>query len=67
MDFSFVYIQVHHEAYKKVQVQIGNNNAERVEILSGLSEGDKVVTKGAYNLKLAEKAALIPEGHSHNH
>ena len=63
----FVYIQVHHEAYKKVQVQIGNNNAERVEILSGLSEGDKVVTKGAYNLKLAEKAALIPEGHSHNH
>lgn len=63
----FAYILVGHDQYKKVQVETGGNNGERVEILKGLNEGDIVVTNGVYNLKLAEKASLIPEGHSHNH
>ena len=42
-------------------------NVYKRDVLPDPVYGDKVVTKGAYNLKLAEKAALIPEGHSHNH
>lgn len=63
----FVYTMTGHDQYKKVQVETGGNNGERIEILKGLKSDDIVVTKGAYNLKLAEKASLIPEGHSHNH
>lgn len=63
----FVYTLIGHDQYKKVQVATGGDNGERVEILSGVKEGDIIVTNGVYNLKLAEKASLIPEGHSHNH
>ncbi|MBP3420512.1 MAG: efflux RND transporter periplasmic adaptor subunit [Marinifilaceae bacterium] len=63
----FVYIMTGHDQYKKVQVETGGNNGERIEILKGLKNDEIVVTKGVYNLKLAEKASIIPEGHSHNH
>lgn len=63
----FVYTLIGHDEYKKIQVEVGGNNGERTEILNGVKANDIVVTKGVYNLKLAEKASLIPEGHSHNH
>ncbi len=62
----FVYLEVHHEAYKKQEVTLGQRDGIRVEILSGLKEGDVVVTKGAYQVKLASASAAIP-AHSHNH
>ncbi len=63
----FVYTLIGHDEYKKIQVEVGGNNGERIEILNGVKADDIVVTRGGYNLKLAEKASLIPEGHSHNH
>ncbi len=63
----FIYLQTGEEEYKKQEVTIGNNDGERVEILDGLNPGDKVVTKGVIQVKLAANAGLIPEGHSHSH
>lgn len=61
----FVYLKVCKEEYKKQEVNVGPNNGERVEILSGLKEGDQVVVKGVSQVKLAATSSVIPEGHSH--
>ncbi len=61
----FVYLQIEDEAYKKQEVTLGRGNGERVQILAGLKEGDKVVTKGTYQVKLAATSSVMPEGHSH--
>ncbi len=64
--FYFVYAKIHHEAYIKKEVKLGLNNGEIVEILSGIVEGDEIVTKGAILVKLASQAGSVP-GHSHEH
>ena len=63
----FVYLQQHDDAYKKQEVALGLNNGERVQVVAGLKPGDKVVTHGVYQVKLAATSSIIPEGHSHNH
>lgn len=62
----YIYIQVDKEGYRKQEVTLGESDGERVEILSGLKKGDKVVTKGAIQVKLASAANAIPS-HNHNH
>ena len=61
----FIYRQVDEDGYEKTRVTLGNRNGDAVEILSGLSGGERVVTEGAYQVKLAA-ASVIP-GHSHEH
>ena len=63
----YVYVQVkgEKEAFLKKEVRTGQDNGERVEILSGLDVGDLVVVKGAYQVKLAASSTSVPEGHSH--
>jgi RND family efflux transporter MFP subunit len=63
----FVYLQLDEEGYKKQEVTPGANNGERVQILSGLEEGDQVVVKGVYQVKLAATSSVMPEAHSHSH
>lgn len=53
--------------FEKREVKIGQTDGLRTEIISGLKEGEAVVSKGAYQVKLAAASAVIPEGHSHNH
>ncbi len=62
---NFVYLRLDEEGYKKQEVTLGQNNGERVQILSGLNKGDKVVVKGVYQVKLAATSSVMPEGHSH--
>lgn len=61
----FVYLQINAEDYKKQEVKLGVSDGQNVEILSGLKSGDKVVSKGAYHIKLAGAAGTIPHGHEH--
>ncbi len=63
----FVYVKLDEECYEKRLVEIGNSNGDKIEILSGLSRKDEVVTQGATIVKLAESSGAVPEGHSHNH
>jgi RND family efflux transporter MFP subunit len=61
----FVYLQLDEEGYRKQEVSPGQSNGDSVQILSGLKRGDKVVTRGVYQVKLASVSSVMPEGHSH--
>lgn len=63
----YAYIQIDEEGYKKQEITLGQNNGERVQVKTGLRPGDKVVTRGVYEVKLASMSSVIPEGHSHSH
>ena len=54
------------EGYKKQEVTLGADNGKSVQILSGVKAGDRVVTQGAYQVKLASASNAIP-AHSHEH
>ncbi len=62
----FVYVRSDEECYRKQEVSLGADDGERVQVLSGLKAGDRVVTKGAYQIKLASASNAIP-AHNHNH
>ena len=63
---NFVYVQLDAEGYRKQEVKTGASDGSRIEILSGLKAGDKVVVQGAIHVKLASASNSIP-GHTHNH
>ncbi|MDO5442533.1 MAG: efflux RND transporter periplasmic adaptor subunit, partial [Bacteroidia bacterium] len=61
-----VFVQHEEDAFLKRQVEIGSSDGLNVQILSGLTPGDKVVVKGAVQIKLASVSA-VPSGHNHQH
>ncbi len=63
---NFVYVQTDPTCYERREVAIGQTDGERVEIKSGLKAGEKVVTEGAVQVRLAGASNTIP-GHTHNH
>ena len=66
MGHFYVYKQLDEEGYQKQEVKIGASNGKAVQILSGLTAGDHVVIRGAYQVKMASASAAIP-GHTHEH
>lgn len=62
----YVYIQEDADCYEKREVTLGENDGQRVEILTGLKGGERVVTQGAIQVKLASASNAIP-AHTHNH
>lgn len=62
----FVYLKLDEECYKKQEVKLGTSDGSRVEILSGIKDGDTVVTRGAIHVKLASASNAI-SAHTHNH
>lgn len=63
----FVYRRLCENSFEKVEVKTGAENGSRIEIISGIQAGDKIVTHGVSRVKLAANSGIIPEGHSHNH
>ena len=61
----YVYVQLDEEGYKKQEITFGESDGARVQVLTGLRQGDKVVTHGVYQVKLATTSSVIPEGHVH--
>lgn len=54
------------ETFEKRDLVLGVRDGALVEVKSGLSEGERVVSRGAYAVKLASVATLIPaHGHAH--
>lgn len=60
-----VFVQIDEDCYRKQEVKLGGNDGEYIEILSGLKPGDKVVSRGAYRVKMASFSGAIPHGHQH--
>lgn len=63
----FVFVKVDEEGYLKSPVKLGRRNGRLVEILSGVHEGDEIVTENVSALRLAETSGAVPEGHTHSH
>lgn len=61
----FVYLKTGNESYIKREVTTGESNGDRIEIKSGLTVGEEVVTNGVSQIRLAGSSSTLPEGHSH--
>ena len=61
-----VIVQLSGESFERRPVKIGKRNGENVEILQGLEVGEMVVTKGAYQVKMASMSGSTP-AHGHEH
>ena len=58
-----VFVKVCDSEYRKQEVRTGRTDGLRREILSGINEGDEVVTAGTGQVRLASMSGAIPEGH----
>ncbi|PKA11254.1 efflux transporter periplasmic adaptor subunit, partial [Leptospira meyeri] len=47
----FVFIESQTNLFQWVEIETGSTNDGKTEILSGVAEGDRIVTKGAFELK----------------
>ena len=60
-----VYVLLSGETFQRREVTLGDEYGEQVAILSGLEPGERVVTQGAYQLKLQELQPADAGEHSH--
>ena len=61
----YVYVQLDAECYERREVKLGASDGERVQLLTGIEAGDRVVTRGAMNVKMAAASGAIPHSHQH--
>jgi cobalt-zinc-cadmium efflux system membrane fusion protein len=61
-----VYVMLEGETFQRREVELGIRDNGWIEVVSGVAEGERVATRGAYVIKLA---ALSPAsfGHGHGH
>jgi membrane fusion protein, heavy metal efflux system len=62
----YVFVQTGGESYEKRSVSLADSDGLQSEIVSGLAPGERIVTKGAYQIKLAAISGDLPlHGHTH--
>lgn len=62
----YVFVQLGGEQFARRFIEIGARDGELVGVRSGVKPGDRVVTRGAYEVQLASAASGLPaEGHVH--
>lgn len=61
-----VIVELSGESFERRPVTIGKRNGNEVEIKTGLSVGEVVVTRGAYQVKMAAMSGAVP-AHGHDH
>ncbi len=61
-----VFVEVSGERFERRPVRTGLRDRDRVEVLSGVAPGERVVSRGAYQVRLAAASGAIPQhGHAH--
>jgi multidrug efflux pump subunit AcrA (membrane-fusion protein) len=66
----FVFVQTEPTVFERRNVVLGTRAGDQVEIIEGVLPGDKVVTRGNYQLQFATSSAPKPaaeEAHDHDH
>ena len=62
----YVFVQVGGESFARRFVDVASRDGDLVGIRSGIKPGERVVTRGAYEIQLASAAKGLPaEGHVH--
>lgn len=64
---NYAYVAIDDDSFEKRLVKTGASDGKRVEIKEGLNPGEKVVSKGASIVRMAEVSAVAPPAHSHSH
>jgi cobalt-zinc-cadmium efflux system membrane fusion protein len=60
------FVQVSGETFQKRELTLGIRDGNWVQVVSGVAEGERVVTKGAYAIRLSSISGVIPaHGHAH--
>lgn len=59
-----VFVQVSGESFSRRRVRLGVSDAHRVEILSGLQAGERVVVEGGFDVHVADLSGAL-ESHRH--
>lgn len=60
------FVQVSGEMFEKRELRLGIRDGKWVQVLDGLKEGERVVTSGAYAIRLTSVTGVIPaHGHAH--
>lgn len=60
------FVQVSGETFEKREIKTGIRDTGFVQVLDGIKEGERVVTKGAYAIRLSSISGIIPaHGHAH--
>ena len=60
-----VYVLLSGEEFERREVTVGDEMGNKVAVLSGLNKGERVVTQGAYQLKLQELQPAEAGAHTH--
>jgi RND family efflux transporter MFP subunit len=61
-----VFVQKGGETFLRRPVKLGTRNDGMVQVLEGIAAGDRVVTKGAYLIRLSTMSSAVP-AHGHIH
>ena len=61
-----VFVQRAGESFARRPVKLGIRNSGMVQVTEGVESGDRVVTKGAYLIRLASMSSQVP-AHGHVH
>ena len=62
---TIVYVLLSGEEFERREVAVGDEMGNKVAVLSGLNKGERVVTQGAYQLKLQELRPADAGAHTH--
>lgn len=62
----YVFVQTEGESFQKRELKLGANDGQKVQVISGVSEGERVVIKGGYQIKLSQASGALP-AHGHEH
>lgn len=61
-----IFIQLGGESFARRAVRLGSREGGRVQILEGVKPGERVVTRGAYLIRMAALSPQVPShGHAH--
>ena len=60
-----IYVLVSGEEFERREVTLGDEYGDKVAVLSGLNPGERVVTQGAYQIRLQELRPADAGAHSH--
>jgi len=60
------YVQIDGEAFQKRELKLGIREGSSIQVLEGVNAGERVVTEGAYSIRLMSVSSQIPaHGHAH--
>lgn len=63
----FVWVQIHPELFEKREVFVGGTDGIHTEIQKGITSNDRIVTRGAMLIKLAQAAGALDAHSGHVH